>query len=340
MASAKVHAALFATINVWALAFTAIDRALVEVAPFNLVILRHLLASALLLAVLVASADLRWPARKDWGHVAFLGFLAVVAYHVFLYLGQLVVPPGTAALLVSTLPVWVAVLAAAVLAERLTASRVAGVSVALLGVAVVILFGTPGRELTAVAVQNAALILLAPISWALFTVYGKRLAERYTGLEVAAWSTVAGTGLVLAGGLPFFGTSLVRETAALSATGWATILYLGILSTAVTTVIWFVALRRAEAGEVAVYVYLMPVLANVWAALLVGQPITIFIVAGGALIVAGIALTQSGSATATVRRGLLRMSGDDARGRPDAEGAEPVPAGGGDPPLEGRKDKE
>lgn len=307
MADVRVHAILFATVNIWALAFTAIDVVLDELSPINLVMLRHLWAAGVLLAVLLASEDLRWPDRADVPRVAVLGFLAVVAYHVFLYLGQLVVPPGTAALLVSTAPVWIAVLAAALLAEALTAPKVAGIAVALVGVAVVIAYGTPGRELTLVAAQAAAVILVAPLAWALFTVLGKPLTKRYSSLEVAAWSTVAGTGLILAGGLPFFGPSLVAQTLALSPVGWGAVVYLGVLSTALTTLIWFHALSRAEATEVAVYIYLMPVLAVVWAAALVGMEVTAFIVAGGALILAGIALTHAQGAR--LRRWAARIAG-------------------------------
>lgn len=315
MAKASVHLLLLATVNVWALAFTVIDRALVEIAPFNLVILRHVLAAAVLLGVLLASKDLRWPDRADVPRVAVLGFLSVAAYHVFLYLGQLVVPPGTAALLVATVPVWIAVLAAAVLGEVLTGAKVAGVAVALAGVAVVILYGTPGRELTLVAAQNAAIILVAPLAWAVFTVLGKPLTERYTSLEVAAWATVMGTGLILAGGLPFFGPQLVEQAAALSAVGWGAVVYLGVLSTAATTLVWFHALSQADASEVAVYVYLMPVLAVAWAAVLVGVAVTAFIVVGGALIVAGIALTHARHAS--VKRWARRLAG-----RPVGEGPE------------------
>lgn len=296
-----VHGALLTCVAIWGLAYTAIDRALVdlglggdpELAPVVLAMLRHVVASVALVAVVLAAGGARVPSRADLPRFVLLGVVSVITYHTSLYFGQLVVPPGTAALLVASVPIWTVVLASLLLAERLTLPKIAGIAVATLGVGVVILLGTPGRELSPVAIERAVVILVAPLSWALFTVLGKPLTARYTSREIATWATLAGTLLLLAATLPALHGVAAAQVAGLTPAGWGWVLFLGVLSSAVTTILWFFALAREEASRVAVYVYLMPVLAIVWAAALLAAPVTPFVALGGALIIGGIALTNA-----------------------------------------------
>ncbi|HVL87876.1 MAG TPA: DMT family transporter [Candidatus Thermoplasmatota archaeon] len=299
-----VGALLLLTVVIWGLAYTAIDQALLQVSPGELTFLRHVIATASLLPVLAAVGALRWPARTDAPRFFLLGVASTVAYPLALYSGQVVVPPGTAALLVASMPVWTLLLASALLGEALTRLKVLGVLTAMAGVTVIVGFGTPGQELTLVAVEHAALILVAPASWAVFTVAGKPLTARYSGVEIATWSTVAGTAILVAG-LPAYAPNLAAATLSVSPSGWAWILFLGVFSSALTTILWFHALSRADASQVAVFVYLMPVVAILWAAALLGAPVTPLLAAGGALVLGGIAITNYGKAATARARGAV-----------------------------------
>lgn len=130
------------TLLFWASAFAAIRAGLEGLEPGHLVLLRFLVAGALLLLYALLRG-LPPPRREDLPRLFLLGFLGITVYHTALVYGELTVSAGAASLLIATGPVFTALLSYFLLGERLRPLGVFGFALAFFG-ALVLALGEGG----------------------------------------------------------------------------------------------------------------------------------------------------------------------------------------------------
>ncbi|HET7752450.1 MAG TPA: DMT family transporter [Anaeromyxobacteraceae bacterium] len=270
--------------------YLAAKRALVELSPFELALVRFVFA-AILYAALVRARGVR-VSRSDLPGLALLGFVAVPLNQGLFLAGLARSTPGHAALLYALTPIFVFLLARVRLGEPATPLKIAGIAVAFAGVLVVLLArGALGLAGAADTLLGDLLMLGAVMAWAIYAVGGKIYAERYGAVTSTGVSLVAGTLLYVPFGLWASDAARFR---ALSSTGWASVAYLVVLTSVVSYVIYYWALARVEASRVAIWSNLQPVLTAVLAWAVYGEHITAPFVAGGAMVIAGVVLTERG----------------------------------------------
>ena len=175
--------AVWVTVVLWATAFAAIRAALEGYSAAELSVLR-LVLGAVALAGAVAVAGRGRPARRDLPALVLVAITGMSAYQLLLNVGEQTVDAGTAALLVSTGPIFVAVMAAVVLGERLDRAAWAGVAIGFAGAAIIAIGQGGGLGVSA----GALLVLAAAVSQAAFFVLQKPLLPRYGSLRVNAWA--------------------------------------------------------------------------------------------------------------------------------------------------------
>ena len=270
--------------------YLAAKRALVELSPFELALVRFAFA-ALLYAALVRARGVR-VRRSDLPALALLGFVAVPLNQGLFLAGLARSTPGHAALLYALTPIFVFLLARVRLGERATPLKMTGIAVAFAGVLVVLLArGALRIEGARDTLVGDLLILGAVMAWAVYAVGGKIYAQRYGAITSTGVTLVAGTLLYLPLGLV---ASDAARFQALSSTGWASVAYLVVLTSVVSYVIYYWALARVEASRVAIWSNLQPVLTALLAWAVYGEQITAPFVAGGAMVIAGVVLTERG----------------------------------------------
>jgi drug/metabolite transporter (DMT)-like permease len=269
--------------------YLAAKRALAELSPFEVALARFVLAGAVYAALLLA----RPPrvARRDLAGLAALGFVAI-PLNQGLFLGGLsLTTPGHAALLYATTPVFVFLIGAWRGEERATPRKLAGIGVAFAGVAVVLASRgqLSGAGDARAGLAEDVLVLLAVMAWAVYVVFGKAYVGRYGVVTTTGLTVVIGTLLYVPLGL-----AVSREASfrAVSPVGWASVAYLVILTSVVAYLLYYWSLARAEASRVAIWSNTQPVLTALLAWAIHGDPLTGAFVAGGALVIAGVALTQ------------------------------------------------
>ncbi len=268
--------------------YLAGKRALAELSPVELALARFALAAVVHGALLVWLRP-RFE-RRDLLGLAGLGVLAV-AVNQLLFLGGLALStPGHAALLYATTPIFVFLIERLRGKEHATRRKVVGIAVAFAGTVVVL----AGRGLLGMAgardvLLGDGLLLLAVIAWALYAVGGKAYAARYGGLATGSATLVAGTVLFAPAGAAFV---RLEKVTGLSAPGLASLVYLIVVTSVVAWLIYYWALGRAEASRVAVWSNLQPVLTALLAWVMYGEALTGPFVAGGAMVVAGVLLTE------------------------------------------------
>lgn len=227
-------------------------------------------------------------AREDRWRVAALGFTGVAVYHLALNYGEHFVSANVASLIVASMPVMVAVLSRMFLKEDVNAAKWTGIVIALTGVVVLVLWGTPGGGLSVKNGLGAVVTALAPISWATYTIVSKPLVGRYGALRVTTWGIAAGTAMLV----PVSLVPTLHDLGRLNATDWWWLVFLALACSVFAYLVWFYALGRLEPSEVAVWVYFVPLCAAGWGAVVLGERITPWVALGGAMVLAGVVVTE------------------------------------------------
>jgi drug/metabolite transporter (DMT)-like permease len=224
--------------------------------------------------------------RDGWPVYLLLAIFNVGLFYGLQTLAVLLMPSGTAAVVVYLQPVLVGFLSYPVLGEALSAAKVVGLLLGFCGVVVVSAGSLSGASLgtplgVAFGVASAA-------SWALGTVYFKRYAG---GLPVL-WAV---GGPFLLGGVCITGLGLALEApSAITWTGTfvASLLYASLVGTALAWVLWLGLIRAGEASRVSAYVFFVPLVAVVLGALFLGETVGRSLLVGAALVVCGIYLVN------------------------------------------------
>jgi drug/metabolite transporter (DMT)-like permease len=277
-------------ITFWGSGFVATKAALRELSPLGLVFSRTVLGTLLLSGMLLFRRERVLPPRASLGPLAVMGFVGV-AFHQLLQAQALQLTTAVnTGWLIGLIPVWSALLAAILGQERFGAQKVLGLVVGFAGALLVVTRGRLDAGLLALpATKGDLLVLASTVNWAVYSVIGHGTIRKLG-------PTLATNGAMLLGCLmlvPFFAASgAAPELARLSGTGLGALLFLGIACSGLGYLFWYGALERIEATRVAAVLYLEPLVTLATASVLLGEPVGFFTVAGGALVVGGVAIVQ------------------------------------------------
>lgn len=310
---ARAYAALLAIVVLWGSYPATAKLALRDVSPTLLTALRCVLASAFLAAWLTrrepgALRALTPAALRDF---LILGVLGVVGSMQLSYIAIHYTTAGHAAVLQAATPVMVALAARLWLGERLTPGQWAGVAVSAAGVLIVV---TDGR-LAALRPEELRpgdfINLLGLTAWSGYTVYGKRVLA-------AASPALATTGAYVLGTMVLLGVAAVTLPASppprlSSPVVWAVIVYHGLLG-AVAHVGWYRAVEAVGPSRSAVFMNVQPVVGVLLAAAMLGEAVGPGVIAGGALVLLGVALTTRIRASAAPGPSSPRPDGSRSGG--------------------------
>ena len=281
---APVLAAVAVTVLAWASAFVAIRAVGADLSPGALALGRLLVGTAAL-GLLLAAAGRPWvaPTRREWALLAVCGVGWFGVYNVALNAAEQHLDAGTTAMLVNVGPILIAVLAGLVLGESFPRWLVAGLAVAFAGVLLIGL-ATRGAEAD---VLGVVLCLVAAVTYAAGVVAQKPVLRRLPPLQVTATACAIGALCCLP-----WARSLVAELGAASPGSVAGLVYLGVVPTALAFSTWAYALARTDAGRLGVTTYLVPPLVVLMGWLLLDEVPPALAVAGGAVCLAGVALSR------------------------------------------------
>lgn len=193
------------------------------------------------------------------------------------------IPAATLVFLFYTFPAWVALRAALLRAEPLTAARLASLALSFAGVGVMV--GWPGAE--AVHPAGAALALAAAVVYALFIPLIDRLRSGIGPVVATAWVCV---GAAVAFALAAAATG--QLTLELPATAWLSMAGLGLVSTVFAFVLFLKGLEVLGPVRTAIVTTAEPFFVAILAALVLGQPIRPGTIAGGTLIAVAVLVLQ------------------------------------------------
>jgi drug/metabolite transporter (DMT)-like permease len=293
--------ALF-VISIWGASFVATRIALESFTPTGLVALRLVAAAAILIPVWLWAGRRVAPTRADWLLCLFLG-LVLVAHQLLQALGLQYTSAINAGWIIGFTPVPIALGGLLFLKQRLASAGWLGVVVATGGILLIVVSATPGF---AQARTGDGLQVLSTLTWAIYTLAAARVVGRLGALRVSAVAAMVGA-VLLAAATPW--TGLLHASPTLRTVSAAA--FLGLICSGLGYYLWYKALDEHGAARVGSYLYLEPFVTVIVAWLLLSEPITIPVVGGGLLVLAGVWAVARGSspARATV------TAGDGARAR-------------------------
>lgn len=273
----------------WGNSFIAIKHVVGYVTPLELVPLRFIpVAMVFAVWILISRRSEAWLMVKSHGwHLALIGLTGAVFYNIFLGWGETRIAAGTASLIISLNPAFIFTLSILFLREPFVWRRMFGLLVAFAGLAIIIVYGS-GQRVELENVLFALITMLAPCMWAIYTVLGKSLVKHFTPLLATAVSMVF-AGMV---SMAFLRPSLMHRLPMFPPAFWWSILFLSLPCTIFGFVVWFKALERLPASRVAGFVYLVPMFGVTCSHMLLHEPITVGLLFGAAILLAGIFLVN------------------------------------------------
>ena len=279
------------TVIVWGGTFIATKIALQEVSPATVVWLRFGMGVIILGAAVAMRKQFALPERNEWLYFALLGFIGVT-FHQWLQANGLVTAQATTtAWIVATTPIFIALFGWLVLKEKLGWLKIFGIALAAFGVLLIVSNGNFSALFAGkVGTIGDLLILISAPNWAIYTVLSRRELARHPAARMMFYVMLLGwlfTNIWIFG----FGPSL-SEIVHITIKGWAAILVLGIFGSGLAYIAYYDALRVLPASQLGVFLNIEPLVTTLLAASLLSEPITVIVLLGGAVIIAGIYLVN------------------------------------------------
>ena len=291
---AKVISAFAAIYLIWGSTYLAILFALETMPPFIMAGARFLAAGAVLY-VWSRARGARRAGRAEWVTAAIVGALLLFGGNGAVVWAEQRVPSGIAALLVSTVPVWMVLLDwLRPGGRRPGAAVIAGLLLGLVGIALLI---GPGVMLGGGSVDalGAAVLIVGSLSWALGSLYSKYAAPSAQPRLATAMQMLAG-GAILAGVGILGGEQARLELAQISATSALALLYLIVFGSLIGYSAYVWLLSVSSPAKVSTYAYVNPVVAVLLGWAFAGEALAARTLIAAAIIVAAVALITTARA--------------------------------------------
>ena len=286
-------ALLLACNFMWSSQFVLVKLVQDDVGPLFTTAGPMLAATLLLIPLAVPSLVRRWVTGPDArppssSHVAgfiALGILGQVVGQLSATWGVRISLASNAALLMLTLPVVTALMAFVVLRERMTLTRWVGFVLALVGTVICSTRDVQGFDLGGGYLLGNALIFVSVMGSAFYNVYSKKLLQDYGALEVLFLSYVA-VCLVLIPLTLALEPQIPQQLAVASSRTWVGLALSAVFQYGLSMIIFLTVLTRLDATQAALSNYMIPVFGLGLAWLVLNEKLTLWGMAGGALVLA------------------------------------------------------
>jgi drug/metabolite transporter (DMT)-like permease len=204
---------------------------------------------------------------------------------VFQNLGLRFTTASNSSLIISANPVFIALLDHFYLKEKMTLKRVLGIALAFIGI--ILIIGPLRLTFDPLGMIGDLLSLGSGLSWAFYTVFGKKILSRYGAQRVTTFSMIFGT-------LFLFPILLLTEKPAVPTSLWLwfLLLILSLLCSGLAYLFWYKALEEVSATKVAIFLFFLPVVSVSVASLLLPETLDMSLIAGAFFVMLGVIVTE------------------------------------------------
>lgn len=225
--------------------------------------------------------------KSDLKYFVLLGLLNIPLNQFLFLKGISLTTAPNMALAYALTPAFVLVIAMMFLKERVTFAKIIGVVIAIGGAFVILM--EAGLDFSSDGFKGDLMALMASLSWGLYTVVGKRISTKYGPIFTTGIAMVIGLIMYLP---MYFFMDIKFDFNTISSVNWIQLVYLGAITSGVAYALWYYALTKIQAGKIAVYNNLQPILTTLLSLIFFATPITLYFIIGGILIIVGVFITQ------------------------------------------------
>lgn len=280
----KVYFAFTITIILWASAFPVIKLALSDFSAVHLSSLRLSIASLILL-ILIIIKKIPIPDFKDIPIILLLGFCGFTLYHIALSFGEYYVSAGISSLIVSTTPIFSALLATYFLKEKFSKLAWIGSVIAFIGVACIAL----GNDSKVIAMCiGIALVLIASIGESIYFVFQSSYFKKYGFIPFTIYTMLAGSLFTF-----IFLPGAIHELQYADTNTLLLVLYLGVFPTVIPYFALAYTIYKVGVADATMSLYLTPACALVLSFIMVGEMPTMVAIIGGIVTLIGVSITTN-----------------------------------------------
>ena len=273
---AKIYAGI--TILLWATVFIFTKAGLRYYDAETLAVIRYILASAGLI-VLIFIKKKKKPDLKDIPLFLILGFLGFAFYIITFNRGMVTLNSSTSSVILACSPIIASVLSGIFLKEKVSIFGWMSIITSFLGITVLTLWEGVFKFNTGIF-----WILLSAVLVATYNVSLRKVTEKYTGMEVAVYSMLAGTLLLI-----IYLPASILKIGSMNSVSFFVVIWLAIPGTVIAYIFWSMALEVADTtGEVTNFMFITPFLATIMGIIFLGEKLTVATVTGGILILSGV----------------------------------------------------
>lgn len=269
---------LFAAFVLWGSQYVISKIALRTVPPVTLLALRYLVSVPALFIVLRLRHALTPVKKGDWPILFAIGFTGYFASFCLQMLGINRLTGSVSSLLGAMNPIFIPILAAFFLHERITPAKIACVALSMAGVVVIV--GVDGT----VDASGALLMLASVFLWSTASIIIRRVSGRYDPMQIALIAILCA--------LPFTGgwslIELQSTPCSFTLESVLAVLYMGVLGTAVTHSLWNYSLRVMDASFCSMFYPMQPLVSSILGVLFLHEAVTPGFVIGALMICCGI----------------------------------------------------
>jgi drug/metabolite transporter (DMT)-like permease len=270
---------------IWGWSFLFVKVAVEGVPPTGVAWIRIALGAAVLLVYLLAIGG-RLPPRRLLGRVAVQGLLMSVLPFTLIAWGEERITSALASVLNATTPMFTAIAAAALLGSRLRAPQIAGLVLGLTGVGIVA--GVGGEDLASSSVVGSLAIVGAALCYGLGFAWATRFLKELSAAQLTVAPGLAAAVILL----PLAGWEVARSGVELTPARVLCLVLLGVFGTGVALLLNYRVMKDLGPTTASLVTYLVPIVAVTAGVLVLGEPFSLRLLLGGALIVFSVALVQ------------------------------------------------
>jgi len=288
--SGRIIVAFAAVYVIWGSTYLFIRIAVETMPPLLMAGVRFLAAGTVLLAITsrLTGAARDPVGRPQWRACAITGALLLFGGNGGVSYGEQFVPSGVVALLVATVPLFIALFGALFLRQRLRRFAIGGIAVGLVGTAVLLRPGASGTG----DPGHMLLVLASPLSWAVGSLYATRGPLPKRALVATGMEMLSGGALLTVVGL-LIGEASAVHLDRISLASWLSMLYLIIFGSLVAFSAYVWLLTQVPTTAAATYAYVNPLVAVLLGWAVLGERVTGQTLVAGGLIVVAVVLILS-----------------------------------------------
>jgi drug/metabolite transporter (DMT)-like permease len=289
-----VAVALLIVYVVWGSTYLGIAIVIETMPPLLSAGVRYGTAGLIMLGVILAHARVTGarfeaPTRAQWKAAFITGTLLLLGGNGGVVLAELLIPSGVAAVLIATVPIWLAVFDSIATRRRPSGLVIGGLLAGLVGVIILL---APVEGIGRLDPVGVALCLGSAMSWSLGSLYGRRAGMRHGNFGSGMTMLGGGLALLLVGSL--LGEVARADLGAISLRSWLAFGYLVAIGSLIAFTAYTWLLANVSVSTVGTYAYVNPIVAVALGAIILAEPITPRTIIAAVVIIGAVVAMVSG----------------------------------------------